>query len=331
MPVGAGGGSRRRVRSDGGSGQAGWRTGHEAEDDAKIGSDQGREGGHARCEISSSLLKWLVSPYRPAVSERAAAASAMACVRGQLGRSQAVRQRILIPPFGGSIPPAPASSIYPLDLSAKPARGRRARARRSRSNPHLETAGVENAAEQTFDIFEHFPVMAIAVALEQQAGDRLVEAEYLAFLRRRRRSFDRLFGIGERGAAIGKLGVDGFRDVAVEQARRRRDVVSGHLVRQRNAVAITDADELENPRVRGQPEDRRDRAVAGDLSFQDFRGWHAADLAICAGAKSFVRRIGRILREACDDRSVAGSGELAACRQRAMAAAMDRIDISRPR
>ena len=27
-----------------------------------------------------------------------------------MGRSQAVRQRILIPPFGGSIPPAPAST-----------------------------------------------------------------------------------------------------------------------------------------------------------------------------------------------------------------------------
>ena len=29
-----------------------------------------------------------------------------------LGRSQAVRQRILIPPFGGSIPPAPTISLF---------------------------------------------------------------------------------------------------------------------------------------------------------------------------------------------------------------------------
>jgi hypothetical protein len=34
-----------------------------------------------------------------------------------LGRSQAVRQRILIPPFGGSIPPAPANANAMILLS----------------------------------------------------------------------------------------------------------------------------------------------------------------------------------------------------------------------
>ena len=38
------------------------------------------------------------------------------CANGQLRRSQAVRQRILIPPFGGSIPPAPASQSLDLGL-----------------------------------------------------------------------------------------------------------------------------------------------------------------------------------------------------------------------
>jgi hypothetical protein len=36
--------------------------------------------------------------------------------QAQLGRSQAVRQRILIPPFGGSIPPAPATQSLDLRL-----------------------------------------------------------------------------------------------------------------------------------------------------------------------------------------------------------------------
>jgi hypothetical protein len=36
-----------------------------------------------------------------------------------LGRSQAVRQRILIPPFGGSIPPAPASHFAVRAISSQ--------------------------------------------------------------------------------------------------------------------------------------------------------------------------------------------------------------------
>src|SRR5882762_6925339 len=58
----------------------------------------------------ASRLKWLTALYRPAVPERKFGVRIPAAVpeKSLLGRSQAVRQRILIPPFGGSIPPAPA-------------------------------------------------------------------------------------------------------------------------------------------------------------------------------------------------------------------------------
>ena len=55
------------------------------------------------------LLKSLNSLYRPALSGIGGAVAASSLPKGLLGRSQVVRQRILIPPFGGSIPPAPAS------------------------------------------------------------------------------------------------------------------------------------------------------------------------------------------------------------------------------
>ena len=62
---------------------------------------------------ASSLLKWPNSVYRPALPERDRAGAIPDCSRtGLLGRSQAVRQGILIPPFGGSIPPAPASQSF---------------------------------------------------------------------------------------------------------------------------------------------------------------------------------------------------------------------------
>ncbi len=60
-------------------------------------------------KYAASLLKRLNSPYRPALPEDDRATMVPRLPTGLLGRSQAVRQRILIPPFGGSIPPAPAS------------------------------------------------------------------------------------------------------------------------------------------------------------------------------------------------------------------------------
>jgi hypothetical protein len=63
----------------------------------------------------SGLLKWLNTPYRPALPDQGLGDDRPArSLTGSLGRSQAVRQRILIPPFGGSIPPAPASKRLTL-------------------------------------------------------------------------------------------------------------------------------------------------------------------------------------------------------------------------
>jgi hypothetical protein len=57
-------------------------------------------------------LKWRGRLYRPALAGIGGYPYLPAVSRErELGRSQAVRQRILIPPFGGSIPPAPAIGI----------------------------------------------------------------------------------------------------------------------------------------------------------------------------------------------------------------------------
>src|SRR6185437_16265193 len=55
-----------------------------------------------------SLLKWLNSLYRPALPEESARGQPRRFPDSLLGRRQVVRQWILIPPCGGSNPPAPA-------------------------------------------------------------------------------------------------------------------------------------------------------------------------------------------------------------------------------
>jgi hypothetical protein len=64
-----------------------------------------------------------------------------------LGRSQAVRQRILIPPFGGSIPPAPATQSLDLRLLSIFAREARKYRVFSQIVPVSDTLNIDNFNE----------------------------------------------------------------------------------------------------------------------------------------------------------------------------------------
>ena len=73
----------------------------------------------------SSLLKWLNSLYRPALPEGIRGKARAAAFQTALGRRQVVRQWILIPPCGGSNPPAPAR--HSRGRTCHPSKGRKAR------------------------------------------------------------------------------------------------------------------------------------------------------------------------------------------------------------
>src|SRR3954447_24897483 len=73
-------------------------------------------GGDRRCAVRPKCLERPVDVrylccHPRGLSTRRETPLVPALPRSSVGRSQAVRQRILIPPFGGSIPPAPASII----------------------------------------------------------------------------------------------------------------------------------------------------------------------------------------------------------------------------